>query len=120
MNRRDMIKIAPMAACAAAVSTAAFSAPQETPVAIAYREWAAFAAAVHGAPREMPDKLFDAMCDKRHDMERAMFAIPAVTINDTMLKLLAYTDHANDFTSDGDNTPEKILREGMALMGVTA
>ena len=123
MNRRSLIQYAPAAGMAALMMGAVpviAQAQADTPVAAAYREWAAFADMVRNSPSDMDDKLFDALCSERHDMELSLFALPAQNTDDVLLKLLAYSDKAQDFATDGNDTPETILREGMKLMGVAA
>lgn len=122
-SRRQLLKLAPAAGMAALLAAAVpviAQAQTETPVAMAYREWAAFAACIRDGSDHLLDDAFQEMCQRRYEMEMAMFDIPSQSVEDVMLKLMAYTDHGNDFMSDGKHTPEAILREAVTLMGLEA
>lgn len=83
----------------------------ETPVARAYREWLAYRNWLHGNMADMPDEVFDDLCDDRRALERAMFEIPSQNLQDAALKLLAFTDNGSDFSDDGRETGARLIRE---------
>lgn len=124
MNRRALIGSAPVAAFVTALTAGNVHAAcglivekPETPVAAAYREWATFS---HWLNKVASDDEFDAQVDRRTEMEEALFDLPAEGVEDVMLKLMVYSDHGNDVRSDYYETPERIIREGMTLMGMGA
>lgn len=120
MNRRTLLNAAAAAPLAGFIHHQVFAseAPQSTPVAVAYREWAAFASCIREGSDHLLDDAFEDMCQKRYEMEMAMFDIPSQSVEDVMLKLMAYTDLGNDFMTDGKHTPEAIIREAVGLMGL--
>lgn len=107
--RRQFLKTIP-AIAAAGIATPAL-AEAETPVMRAYREWLAFRNWLHSSTADMPDQVFDGLCDDRLALERAMFEIPSQNLQDATLKLLAFTDNGNDFSDDGRETGARLVRE---------
>lgn len=113
MNRRDLIKAAPVALVGC---TLPVQAETETPVMKAYREWKACRDWIDSETGGMADEEFDAICDLRRDMEFAMFDLPNADLRDAALKLLAYTDCGHDFAEDGYGTASRLMREMRALV----
>lgn len=123
MNRRSLIQCAPAAGMAALLAGAVpviAQAQTETPVAVAFREWAKFYQWLNHETSGLDDHAFEEASDRGSAMKRAMFAMPAQSMEDVFLKLLTFTDMGTDVCSDHYGTPETILSEGMGLMGVSA
>lgn len=123
--RRAVLKGAPAAIVAAlaagdvdAAVTALLDPPAETPVMTAYREWQVYRDWLNGPATDgLTNAEFDALCNKRRDMEFAMFALPNAGLRDAALKLVAFCDGGNDLAGDSAGTGELLLRE-MAQIAV--
>ena len=95
MKRRDFLTSAPVAliGCTASASASCARSLNETPVARAYRKWAAFRAHVIGpATKGMRSAEFDPLVDDLDDMGRDLLLIPSQTPQDFILKVIASTD----------------------------
>lgn len=89
----------------------------ETPVRRAYGEWLEYRNWLNNETADLPDETFDELCNRRREMEVAMFALPSRDASDVLLKLLALNDNGNDFSDDGACSGMRILAEGRALIG---
>lgn len=111
VTRRRLLQAAPAAMLGAGIPAFASADPSSTAVTRAYIEWKIYRDWLEATDPAMPDEQFDALVNRRHDIENAMFEIPSTDLRDAALKLTAFTDHGNDFSTDGNGTGERLLRE---------
>lgn len=112
MQRRDLFKSAPAAILVGAFPGVAMSDQPDTPIAKAYKEWKAYRDWLEAETDiDTSDDEFDALVDRRHDMEKALFGLPSKDLRDATLKLMAFTDCGADFSDDGFGTGQRLLRE---------
>lgn len=112
MQRRDLFKAAPAAILIGALPGASLAAYWDTPIAKAYAEWKAYRDWLETETDiTTSDDEFDALVDRRHDMEKALFGLPSRDLRDATLKLMAFTDCGADFSDDGFGTGQRLLRE---------
>jgi hypothetical protein len=116
MKRRNFIA----GLAAAPLISVPTAAPTETPVSKAYRECRAFRDWLDNDTRGMDEAEFDAMLDRRHQMELALFDLPNTDLRDAALKLMAYSDCGNDLSEDGLGTARRLFMELGELAGGAA
>ena len=120
MKRRDLLTAAPVALIGytAPASASCARSLNETPVARAYRKWAAFRAHINGpATKGMKNTEFDLLVDDLDDMGLALLAIPSQTPQDFIMKGIASTDWGQGAMPHEGEMPE-LWSEARALVGV--
>lgn len=114
MNRRDMMKAAPVALCAATVSTAAFTA--ETPIMALFREWQHLEA--YSRSPDLSDNELEAATEKALALEDLMMDLPSQTMQDMAAKICAFTSFGVFALTDG--VAPEFWAEAHLLLGSTA
>lgn len=79
-------------------------------------EWLAYHNWLETATGGMDESDFDDLCDKRLEMETAIYDLPSQGPSDVLLKLLVLNDNGNDFSDDGMGTGIRLLAEARALV----
>lgn len=94
MNRRALLKAAPVAVVAGALPIAAQATPNsgQTPVMTMFHEWQAFHDWMNSdATYGLPEEELDALVDRKTSMEDAILDTPAQSCDDLLAKVAAYT-----------------------------
>ncbi|SEB51193.1 hypothetical protein [Rhodobacter sp. 24-YEA-8] len=120
MKRRDLLTLAPAALAGCAVPARACTLRlDETLVATAYREWAAFRAYINGPATEgMKNTEFNPLVEELDGMGLVLLTIPAESAADFIMKVIASTDWGQGGMPDITELPE-LWAEARALVGVS-
>lgn len=118
MNRRKLMKLAPVALAAGAVPALAMSGEAtESPIAAMHREITRLQAlACHKA---VSDADQDAACERMMELADAIQAIPARNTDDMLRKIMGTTVNGDHEIGDGPNS-QAIWAEARSLVGGAA
>lgn len=116
MNRRAIITTAPLAGFAAAVAVIPAAAETETPISAMHREIIRLRDYSYDPAFREPDA--DAANDRMYDLaNNELPFLPATSLRDWALKLLAYTIDG-EFSLDDCPALEQLWAEARALTGI--